>query len=83
MLSGKESRIELLCENELMGNIIDRFGENVETKLYDMFHFKVTETVELSNNFYGWVFASCGKIKIPSPDGAIAEFQKLMEQNKA
>ncbi len=83
MLNGKESRVELLCENELMGNIIDRFGENVETELYDMMHFKVTVAVELSNNFYGWVFASGGKIKILSPDDAITEFRELMEQNKA
>ena len=83
MLNGKEIRVELLCENELMGNIIDRFGENVETELYDMMHFKVTATVELSNNFYGWVFASGGKIKILSPDDAIEDFRELMEQNKA
>ena len=83
MLNGKENRVELLCENELMGNIIDRFGENVETELYDMMHFKVTVAVELSNNFYGWVFASGGKIKILSPDDAITEFRELMGQNKA
>lgn len=50
--------MELLCENALMGSIIDRFGEDVSVQSVDKEHFKVTATVALSNNFYSWVFAS-------------------------
>lgn len=78
MLGGKDCEVELLCQNELMGNIIDRFGEQVPTEIVDENHFKVTVTVALSNNFYGWVFASAGKIQILSPPEAIAEFRQLL-----
>ncbi len=71
---------ELLCGNNLMGNIIDRFGGDVQTAIVDDRHFKVTVTVGLSNNFYIWVFASAGNIKILSPPAAIREFQQLLSQ---
>ena len=79
MLDGKPCEVELLCENPLMGNIIDRFGEQVHTEVVDGTHFKVITTVDLSNNFYGWVFASAGKIKILSPAEAINGFNTLIE----
>lgn len=78
MLGGKDCEVELLCQNDLMGNIIDRFGEDVPTEIVDEGHFKVTVTVALSNNFYGWVFASAGSIQILSPPEAIAEFRQLL-----
>jgi len=78
MLGGKDCEVELLCQNDLMGNIIDRFGEQVPTEIVDENNFKVTVTVALSNNFYGWVFASAGNIQILSPPQAIAEFRQLL-----
>lgn len=79
MLDGKPCEIELLCENPLMGNIVDRFGEQVHTEVVDGTHFKVITMVDLSNNFYGWVFASAGKIKILSPAEAIKGFYTLID----
>lgn len=78
MLGGRECEVELLCGNDLMGNIIDRFGGDVPTEIVDGEHFKVTVTVALSNNFYGWVFASAGNIKILSPPEAITGFRQLL-----
>ncbi len=79
MLDGKECKVELICENDLMGNIIDRFGEKVCTEVVDAGHFKVTTTVDLSTNFYGWIFASAGKIQIKAPAEAIDGFRKLVQ----
>ena len=79
MLDGTECKIELICDNELMGNIIDRFGEKVCTEVVDAGHFKVTTTVDLSTNFYGWIFASAGKIQIKAPIEAIDGFRKLVQ----
>ena len=77
MLNGKECDIQLLCDNVLMSSIIDRFGEGVSTHRIDDEHFCVDATVELSNNFYGWVFASAGKMKILSPKEAVDEFYAI------
>ncbi len=78
MLDGTECKVELICENELMGNIIDRFGTKVYTEVIDKKRFKVITTVDLSNNFYGWVFASAGKIKIQAPAEAVDGFNILV-----
>ena len=67
MLNGKACRVTLLCENALMNSIIDRFGEDAPTQIVDKNHFTVEATVDLSSNFYGWVFASGGKMKITAP----------------
>lgn len=79
MFSGEECRIELLCKNELMGSVIDRFGEDVTTEMVDGEHFKVTATVALSNKFYGWVFASGGKMRILSPQQALSQFTGILD----
>lgn len=79
MLNGKTCRITLLCENALMNSIIDRFGEDVPTQIVDENHFTVEATVDLSSNFYGWVFASGGKMRITAPQEAVDGFQRMLE----
>lgn len=78
MYLGEEAVVELLCENALMGSIIDRFGEDVCVQTVDREHFKVTATVALSNNFYGWVFASGGKMRILGPEKAVDQFNNIL-----
>lgn len=78
MYLGEEAKVELLCENALMGSIIDRFGEDVSVQIVDKEHFRVTATVALSNNFYGWVFASGGKMRILEPEKAQAQFNNIL-----
>jgi len=79
MYMGEVCEVELLCENDLMNSIIDRFGEKVSTEIVDEKHFKVRTTVALSDNFYGWVFASSGKLQITAPEHAINQFHYIMD----
>lgn len=76
MMAGETCTVELLCNNELMGSIIDKFGEDVKTEIVDGERFKATVEVELSKTFYGWVFASAGSMKILSPESAIIGFKE-------
>lgn len=79
MLTGRACRVTLLCENILMNSIIDRFGEDVPSQVVDEAHFSVEATVNLSSNFYGWVFASGGKMKITAPQEAVEGFCRMLE----
>ena len=79
MLNGQECAVTLLCENVLMNSIIDRFGEDVPLQTVDADHFSVQVTVDLSGNFYGWVFSSAGKMRITEPQEAVEGFRKAME----
>lgn len=80
MLHGDKCIVTLLCQNDLINSIIDRFGVDVKTTVVDDNQFTITVPVNLSNIFYGWVFSSAGKMKIIEPQQAIDGFQKIIEQ---
>lgn len=82
MYDGNDCHVTLLCENELMKHIIDRFGEKVFTAPVDDKHFVVETTVSLSQTFYGWVFSFGGKMKITAPQQAIDGFARILEKFK-
>lgn len=82
MYDGKECDVVLLCENALMKNIIDKFGENVVTECVDENTFSAKIKVSLSPTFYGWVFSFAGRMKIVSPNEAIIEFKNMLKYNE-
>ena len=78
MFDGPECEVVLLCTNDLMNLIIDRFGIKVNTEIVDEEHFKVTTKVHLSNMFYGWICSMGGKIKLLGPEEAVNELHELL-----
>lgn len=67
MFDGEEETVELRCDNELMKNIIDRFGQDVDVIANDDNTFTVSATVNVSSTFFGWVLGFGGGIKIVKP----------------
>ena len=67
MYNSEWVEVELICDNDVMDAIIDRFGEDVTTYANDMTSFRVVVNVAASHIFYSWVFGFCGKVKIKSP----------------
>ena len=80
MFEGKEHIVHLLCDNELMKTIIDRFGEEVETRLYDEKSFIAITTVSVSPTFYSWIFTFGGRIKIIEPLEIKEEYKRMLEK---
>ena len=78
MMNRKLCEVELLCENKLMSSIIDKFGADVKTGIVNANHFKVIAEISLSDNFYGWVFASGGSMQITSPAWVRDEFHGIV-----
>lgn len=69
--------VELLCENEMMRSIVDRFGESVHTETADQGHFKATVEVAPSPPFFGWLFTFGGKIRILGPDEVLQKMREM------
>lgn len=69
--------VTLQCENSLMNNIIDRFGEGVETVILDDGHFIAMVELSASPAFFGWVFSFGGRMKITAPPCLVEEYQAL------
>ncbi len=74
----EEQRITLRCKNELMKNIIDRFGEDVETEVDQDDTFCVRVSVVPSSTFFGWVFQYRGEILIEEPAIVKEKYEKML-----
>ena len=68
---------KLLCDNEVMRSVIDRFGENVRTETVDEQHFRATVEIAPSPPFFSWVFTFSGKIRIVSPAAVLEEMRDM------
>lgn len=78
MFGGTKANVRLLAENNIVGVIADRFGQDVKIRRNDADTFTLDVNVILSPQFYAWVFGLGGKVKILSPDNAIGEFNDII-----
>lgn len=69
--------VKLLCDNEVMRSVIDRFGENVWTETVDEQHFRAAVEVAPSPPFFSWIFTFGGKIRIISPLTVLEEMRDM------
>lgn len=68
MFNSEHVDVELICDNDVMDSIVDRFGDEIVTYANDLNSFRVIVNVAVSHIFYSWVFGFCGKVKIKGPD---------------
>ena len=80
MYDGELRDVILLCENDMMKHIIDRFGEDVQTDVTDAEPFTARVRVPASPTFFAWVFTFGGAIRITAPDD-VADSYKAMLKN--
>ena len=78
MFNSPHEEVELICDNDVMDSIIDRFGEEVTTYANDMTTFRAVVKVAVSHVFYSWVFGFGGKVKIKGPESVRSEYIKML-----
>ncbi len=83
MFSTKRQKVELICDNDVMDAIIDKFGEDVETYAYDMGAFKAVVEIATSKIFYMWVFGFEGKVRIQGPEDVKEKYSRMLERASA
>lgn len=79
MYDGTKERVTLICKNDMMNYIIDRFGDEVETSPTDYGHFKAVAEVSVSQTFFAWIFQFNGEIKITRPASVVTKYKKMLE----
>ena len=77
MYDGRNQEVELVCDNVLMRNVIDQFGEDIQTERISNTQFKASVKVSISPTFYAWVFRFAGMMKIVGPDSVRKEYFEL------
>ena len=78
MFGGDEVEVKLLFRNDLIGVVMDRFGKNVFISKADEESFFVTTKVDLSPQFFGWLFGFGDSVKIISPQFVADEYAKKL-----
>ena len=71
--------ISVQCKNSFVGVFIDRFGDSVSIRPnYENPDYCICQmTVNVSPQFYGWIFALGTEVTIVSPQSAIDEFREM------
>lgn len=69
--------VTLVCDNDVMKGVIDKFGLDIPVRKVDDDHFRTRVTVCTSPTFYSWVFQWCGKIRVEAPSHAVEEYRAM------
>lgn len=80
MFDGEEEMVKILCNNNLAGVMIDRFGKDISLIPVDKDHFSVTVRVAVSRQFLSWVMALGEGAKIIGPDAVVKQVQSEVER---
>lgn len=80
MFPGEATTIQLLCENQLMNYVIDRFGDEAKTKNVDHEHFIAEVKISVSQTFFAWVFQFAGGIQIASPECVVEQYKEMLRK---
>ena len=67
MFTGESGQIELCCNNKLIDDILEKFGDEIPLKIYDKDHFTFKADVELSNGLISWIMQYGADIRVVSP----------------
>ena len=80
MFNAEHTDVELLCDNDVIDSIIDRFGENIKITEAATENFKITVNVATSHIFYSWIFGFGGKVRILGPDMVREEYVAMLDK---
>lgn len=83
MYGGKVERVTIQFPNYLAGVVIDRFGMDVHIIQTDKEHFRITELIAVSPQFFGWVFGLGKEVKIIEPKHVAKEMKDLLKDTYA
>ena len=78
MYNGERKQVELICDNDRMDAVIDKFGKDVVVSEYDDNSFEVIATTSVGNVFYSWIFGFGGRVTISSPEDVREEYAEMV-----
>lgn len=78
MFAGEERTVRLLCENSLIGVIVDNFGTEVALRKEDDAHVLVRIEVAVSSQFFGWITGLGDRVQILGPEDVREKYRKYL-----
>lgn len=68
MFSGKPEKVELLCDNDILEQMLDRFGENAALRKAGPERFCIREEMCVNDGLASWIMQFGDKVKVNLPD---------------
>ena len=79
MYNSEHTDVELICDNAVMDNIIDKFGTGIKTSKVDKEAFRTTVNVAVNHIFFSWIFGFGGKVRIAGPSKVQKQYSQMLE----
>ena len=77
MYDGEEMDVVLVCDHSVMKDVIDHFGEEVKILKSEDKCFTAKARTADAPPFYSWLFGYAGKIRLKSPERAVAKYIEM------
>ncbi len=74
MYNGPVRKVTLEFSDKLIGNVFDKFGADIKIVRTDDHTCRITEDIQISPPFLGWLFQFTGDMKIISPQDVIEHY---------
>ena len=74
MYNGPVRNVTLEFSDKLIGNVFDKFGADIKITRTDEHTCRITEDIQISPPFLGWLFQFTGDMKIISPQDVIEHY---------
>ncbi len=80
MYGGHDEEVTLLCHNEIIGVILDRFGQETMIVPVNEEQFRVHVLVVVSPQFFGWVTGIGNQMYIAGPEHVKKEYREYLKE---
>ena len=78
MFAGEEKTVRLLCQNSMVGVIVDEFGTEVSIRKEDEEHVVARMDVAVSPQFFGWLAGLGDRVEIVAPVDVREEYASYL-----
>lgn len=82
MFGGESQRVTLMVDKEMLSDIFDRFGDEINIRKAENGMCITDVVVRLSKPFFMWVMGTLGSVRIVSPKKVLNEFNDFIKQIK-
>lgn len=78
MFGTNYATLDIICKNDLMDAIPDKFGKEVTIYCYDTENFRAEVDVVVSSIFFSWVFGFEGDVMINGPADVKEQYKEMV-----
>ena len=80
MYQGQKTKVKIQFANYMCGVFIDRFGKDISFRPIDDEHSELHVDVNVSPQFFGWIFSLGKDVKVVGPEEVVEELRAKTEE---